>query len=243
MGTLASEGHHSFHYQSYTNYYYFWDFMIKENDSFKSLICWPFKDKDEWSNFFIKVKLTNESHLQTTELVRKNVEPVGYKKEWTNISKTIKNCEKTGKRFFMMPIMLHHPIMTGTHANIILVDTEEKIISLLEPHGRRKDNSTLDSIESAYYLSDKFLKKFFSKILDHYEYISPQNYMNSNSLQSRIDAGTGLCISWGILFVHYRILNLDKTLNQIIKYLDKKITKNFILKYVRLVEDTIKGKK
>ena len=32
--------------------------------------------------------------------------------------------------------MLTHPIMVGSHANIILVDTEEKIISLLEPHGK-----------------------------------------------------------------------------------------------------------
>jgi len=138
--------------------------------------------------------------------------------------------------------MLYHPIMQGTHANIILVDTKEKIISLLEPHGKRKDDSTIDSVESAYYLSDKYINKFFSKILEDYEYISPQTYMGPNSLQSRIDAGTGLCISWGILFIHYRLLNLDKSLKQIIKYLDKKITKKFILKYVRLIEDTIKGK-
>ena len=95
-----------------------------------------------------------------------------------------------------MPVMLYHPTMEGTHANVILVDTQSKIVSLLEPHGKRKFDSTLESIESAYFLSDKFIKKFFSKILEDYEYISPQSYMGSNSLQSRIDAGTGLCISW-----------------------------------------------
>ena len=130
MGTLASQGHGDFHYQAYSNYYHFWDLMINENENFNKLICWPFKDKEDWSNFFIKVKLEDDSKLQTTEVVKKNVEPVGYNKEWNNITKTIKNCETTGKRFFMIPIMLYHPIMEGTHANIILVDTKEKIISL-----------------------------------------------------------------------------------------------------------------
>lgn len=242
MGSLASEGTNFYHYQAYSNYYYFWDYLVKNDDLIKDLLCWPFEGKHDWNNFFIKVKLEDNTDMQTTELVKQNVEPVGYIKEWKNIAKTIKECKKSGKRFFMMPIMLTHPIMVGSHANIILVDTKEKIISLLEPHGKRKDDSTLESIDSAYFLSDKFIKKFFSKILNDYEYISPQDFMGSNSLQSRIDAGTGLCVTWGILFVHYRLLNLDKSLKQIIKYLDKKITKNFILKYVRLIEETIKGK-
>lgn len=243
MGTLASEGSNGdYHYQYYTNNYFFWNAIIRNNKNIKDILCWPFYDKTDWSNFFLKVNLNDNSQLNSTQIVKVNLQPVGFNKEWDNIKNTIRSCEK-GKRFFMMPVMLYHPMMDGTHANIILVDTEktQKKIMLLEPHGKRKDNSTLESIESAYFLSNKYIKKFFSKILPDYEYISPYGYMGSNSLQSRIDAGSGLCVTWGIMFVHYRLINLDKSIKQIIKYLDKKITKKFILKYVRFIEETIKA--
>ena len=42
-----------------------------------------------------------------------------------------------------------------------------------------------------------------------------------------------------MLFLHYRILNLDKSRKQIIKYMNT-FSKNFILRYVKHVEETLK---
>jgi len=240
LRTLATKGYYGdYHYQYYTNNYYFWDNYIKKNEKIREILCWPFNNKFDWSNFLLKVNLIDNTKINSSELVKINVEPLGFNKAWSNIANTIRNCEK---RFFMMPIMLSHPNMDGSHANIILVDTEksQKKIMLLEPHGKRRKLSTLDSVESGYFLSNRYLNKFFSKILPEYQYISPHLFMGSNSLQSRIDSGTGLCITWGILFVHYRLINLDKTIKQLINYLDKKITRKFILKYARFVEEIIK---
>ena len=61
-------------------------------------------------------------------------------------------------------------------------------------------------------------------------------------LQARLDAFSGLCVTWAILYMHYRLLNPDIDPKKLISYLDKKATKNFLLRYTKYVEDVLKHK-
>ena len=58
---------------------------------------------------------------------------------------------------------------------MIIIDTKRKTVELFEPHGKRSEDTTMDSLEGAYNISDKLLKKYFHKFFPDYKYISPQN--------------------------------------------------------------------
>ena len=91
-------------------------------------------------------------------------------------------------------------------------------------------------------VSDKLLKKMFSQVLPKYKYISPQTYLPTYGLQARIDAYTGLCVTWSIMYIHYRLLNPDINRKTLVRYMSK-LKKNFLLKYAKYVEETIKNDK
>ena len=55
-----------------------------------------------------------------------------------------------------------------------------------------------------------------------FKYIPPSEYEPKDGLQARLDAFSGLCVTWGILYLHYRVLNPDIQPKRLIDYLDKK---------------------
>ena len=122
-----------------------------------------------------------------------------------------------------------------------VIDLKEKSIELFEPHSKTTELSTLDSLEGAYTISNRLLRKTFSEILPKYSYIAPNDYLPRYGLQSKTDAYTGLCITWSMIYVHYRILNPEKSRKEIIKHMNK-IKRRFILRYAGYVEQLIKNK-
>ena len=44
------------------------------------------------------------------------------------------------------------------------------------------------------------------------------------------------------MYLHYRVLNPDVTSKDIVKHIKKKVNKQFLLKYAKYVEDTVKKK-
>ena len=240
FGTLASVGSVGYHYQAYDNIYEFFKIIKKKNKKIDNLLCFP-SDKNEWLNSFIKVNLDTDN-VKTSELVLRNMDLRDSTKNLESIYDLVKVCENKGKRFFICTVMLVVPGKPGSHANIIVIDLEEKTIELFEPHGKRTELSTLDSLEGAYMVSDKLLKKMFSQVLPKYKYISPQTYLPTYGLQARIDAYTGLCVTWSIMYIHYRLLNPDINRKTLVRYMSK-LKKNFLLKYAKYVEETIKNDK
>ena len=45
--------------------------------------------------------------------------------------------------------------------------------------------------------------------LPDFKYIPPSKYEPEEGLQARLDAYSGLCVTWSILYLHYRVLNPD----------------------------------
>jgi len=130
----------------------------------------------------------------------------------------------------------------GTHANIVLIDTIKKTVELFEPHGARDNKSELQSISRAYFKVSKNVHRFVRMNFRNYTYIPPSRYEPEEGLQARLDAYSGMCVTWAIIYLHYRILNPDVPPKKLIQYLDKRITRKVLLQYTRYVEEVLKGK-
>jgi len=239
LGSFETIGETNYHYQSYSNIYLFFTELIKKNNNFKKLLCFP-DNKNEWMNTFLTVNL-DDNDINSSELVIQNISFVGPEKNLNKILDMVLACENKGHRFFVLTVRLVVPGKSGSHANMLIIDLKAKKIELFEPHGKRSQTSTLDSLEGAYHISDKLLKKMFSKILPKYKYISPQFFLPIYGLQAKTDAYTGLCVTWAIMYLHYRLLNPNIKRNKIILHI-LKINQNFILRYVKYIEEIIKKK-
>ena len=120
------------------------------------------------------------------------------------------------------------------HANIAFIDNKNNKIEFYEPHGYAK--------KGIYLKKFNLLKEIFNKLLPKHSFINTVLYNKKTSFQSKLDPdeNTGFCIVWCILFIHFRLLNKDILLPKLMKYIDKTMTTNKLLKYARYVEETIK---
>ena len=91
-------------------------------------------------------------------------------------------------------------------------------------------------------LKKQYIHKFVKIYFSDYKYVPPTKYEPSEALQSRIDAFNGLCVTWSILYLHYRILNPDISPKRLTQYIDYNMNTNKLLRYTRYVEDIVKGK-
>ena len=131
----------------------------------------------------------------------------------------------------------------GKHANIAIINNIKNTIELYEPHGYRKNkNSEIAGNKGIYHKKVKLLKGIFENILPEHSFIDVVSMNPKTSFQTELDPdeNSGFCVTWCILFVHYRLLNLDILLSRLIKHIDKTINTTKLLKYAKHVEDTIK---
>ena len=124
----------------------------------------------------------------------------------------------------------------------ISFDTEFKRVELLEPHGYKSKDSTVEGISSAYYNKAKAIKHFFKKVMPNFKFINTVDIINKPSFQANFDAHSGYCVTWSILYAHYRILNPDVPLEKLIEYMDSKVNTQYLLKYAAYIEEVLKGK-
>lgn len=133
----------------------------------------------------------------------------------------------------------------GNHANIVIVNNIINTIEFFEPHGyRRNKNSEIAGNKGIYHKKVKLLKDIFENMLPEHSFIDIVSMNKKTSFQTELDPDehTGFCVMWCILFVHYRLLNLNILLSRLIKHIDKIMTTTKLLKYAKHVEDTIKQK-
>ena len=237
MGSMETLGEIHYHYQKYDNIFNFFDILMKKEKDIKSVLCIPDVGK-KWMRSFLKVVLSKED-LDTSELMMKNVKPVDPEVSIDLFNKMIKKCRK---RIIAVSVQLIVENKPGTHANMLILDTKKKTVELFEPHGKRSEQTTMDSLEGAYNISDKLLRKYFHKFFPDYKYISPQDFLPSYGFQAKLDAYNGLCVTWSTMYLHYRVLNPDLNSKQITQHIKKKVNKEFLLKYAKYVEETVKMK-
>ena len=235
LGSKASIGSIDYHYQKYYNTFAFIKKIIDKEDKLKNMVCIP--DTSDWLPSFVKLNFFKgidsiKPHLESV----KPVDPFVSK---DNFMEELNKCMV--KR--LVPISLEIVVPNvGTHANVIIIDTKKKTVELFEPHGARSNESELESISRAYFKVSKNVHKFVRMNLPEFTYIPPSKYEPEDGLQVRLDAFSGLCVTWSILYLHYRILNPDLNPKKLMEYLDKTFTIKKILRYTRYVEEVLKGK-
>ena len=237
MGSMETLGEIHYHYQKYDNIFNFFDILMKKDKNIKEVLCIPDVGR-KWMRSFLKVNL-NKDKLDTSELMMKNVKPVDPEVSIDLFNQMIKKCKK---RIIAVTVQLIVEGKPGTHANMLVIDAKKKTVELFEPHGKRSEQTTMDSLEGAYNISDKLLKKYFEKFFHDYKYISPKDYLPSYGFQAKIDAYSGLCVTWSTMYLHYRVLNPDSNSKEITKHIKKKVNKDFLLKYAKYIEQTVKHK-
>ena len=85
---------------------------------------------------------------------------------------------------------------------------------------------------------------FWKTILPDYKVINAVDYQSGTAFQAKYDPEnhSGYCVTWTILFVHYRLLNPDIKIESLIRYISDKINTKKLLKYAKYVEMNIKNK-
>lgn len=236
LGSKASLGDINYHYQKYYNTFAFLKKVIQSNEHLKNLVCIP-NVGSGWMESFLKVHFFKGATNVKSKL--DSVKPVDGMVSKQKFIDEIRRCMDHR----LIPINLEIVIPgTGTHSNIILIDTKKKTVELFEPHGARDNKSELESISRAYFKVSRNVHKFFKLYFPEYRYIPPNKYEPKEGLQMKLDAFSGLCVTWSILYLHYRILNPDVRPSKLIEYLEYKITRSILLRYTRYVEEVLKGK-
>ena len=234
-GSRASLGSINYHYQKYYNTFAFLKEILKSDPSLSKMVCIP--DVGEgWMQSFLKVHFFKSTKAGVFLDSVKPVDPMDSKETFVE---EIQRC--MSHRFIPISLEIIVP-RVGTHANVLLIDSKLNTVELFEPHGGRNSDSELESISRAYYKINKNIKRFFKQYFPRLKFISPSTYEPTEGLQARLDAFSGLCVTWSIMYLHYRILNPDVSPKKLVEYMEHRVTRPFLLKYTKYVEDTLKHK-
>lgn len=231
-GSRASIGSINYHYQEFSNTFTYFNILLKRNKKFRKLFCIP-DVSESWMRAFLiqEFKKIGDDNYETL-----SIRPIDNIIPIKDFIKKINDCLKTHQ---IVPI--NFTLATpeyGKHANMIIFDSKNKTIEHFEPHGYHEDSQW--SISRAYIKSMQGVKRFASKYYPNYKIITPKDYEPKNGLQATIDAFGGMCVSWSILYLNYRILNPDVPVKRLVRHINKKIKRNKLLRFTRYVELILK---
>ena len=70
--------------------------------------------------------------------------------------------------------------------------------------------------------------------------MSPHSYLPSYGMQIKYDAYNGLCVSWNILYIHYKLLNPNVDSKILAKHINAYMSLDKILRYAKYVKYILK---
>jgi len=238
MGTAETLGNMNYFYQKYSNIYEFFSYIINHNK-----VTGEYKMEDLCMPNFGNISFGTFAALQfdlDKEYSSNNPCPSDYKVSLSESLNSINKCLNSPDRFVVMSYQIVSDKYTISHANSILFDTKKKIVELFEPHGALTESTTMNGYVGAYKQIDKNLEIFIKKNFSKYKYVSPQAYLPSYGLQVKVDAYNGLCVTWNILYIHYKLLNPNISSKDLIKHINKYVKLDVILKYAKEVKYMLK---
>jgi hypothetical protein len=231
-GSRASLGKINYHYQEFGNTFTYFEILLKRSKRFRKLVCIP-NISSSWMKAFLVHEFIKKRESSYTFL---SVRPVDSTVKTLTFVRKIKECLKTHQ---IVPVSFTLEIPSfGKHANMIVFDSKHKTIEHFEPHGFHEDSQW--SISRAYTKAIIGVKKFALNYFSDYSVISPKDYEPKNGLQATIDAYSGMCVTWSILYLNYRILNPEVPSKKLVRHINKKIKRNTLLKFTRYVELVLK---
>ena len=147
------------------------------------------------------------------------------------VLKELERCFLKSKSRFTVGI-LSIKLDTGkSHANALIFDAENKILTRFEPHGANLDiNYDVGDL-------DRQIKKWTEKNMEGWSYTAPIHFCPTVGPQGKEyksyfddkmkaiygsdlskEAG-GFCSAWSLLFLHYRLVNPDLSDKEIVEYM------------------------
>ena len=196
---------------------------------------WPDADIKKYIGIISKLGVSKDKKKLNVKIWLENFLSNGGKLSGKDVYK--KNLINIKERFIPISVEVF------SHGNMILVDNKLKQVELFEPHGYKKDESTPSDHVSHYHAKEKVLKAFFKKMLPKYKFINASNILKRPAFQRLYDSGRGFCATWCAIYFHYRILNPDKKLKDILERIDEFIDTDKLLRYAKYMENILKGKK
>jgi hypothetical protein len=158
-----------------------------------------------------------------------------------NMDKAIDNVLKFKKYLIIYITICNNFLKNTSHANILLIDKEKKLIIHFEPHGSYKKSEEYKYYGNFY----DTLKKYFSNILKNYKYIPPTNFLpifgyqnmynESNRYVRKFGDLDGYCSAWCFWFIELYIINNKYNLKDLVNKSIKKLinTKYTIFEHIR----------
>tara|TARA_B100000900_G_scaffold386548_1_gene377100 strand:+ start:684 stop:1487 length:804 start_codon:yes stop_codon:yes gene_type:complete len=230
-GSMASLGNIDYHYQEFSNTFNYFNILLKRNKRFRKFICIP-DVGESWMRAFLVQEFTEKSDKYDIM----SIKPVD---NFISIKYFVKKLNKCLRSHQIVPVNFTLELPNyGKHANMIVFDSKKKTIEHFEPHGFHEDSQW--SISRAYLKSISGVKRFSLKYFPGYRVISPKDFEPRNGLQSTIDAFSGMCVTWSILYLNYKILNPTIPIKILVRHINKKIKRNELLRFTRYVELTLK---
>jgi len=228
---------------------------LNKNFNCSLLLEYPLTNNKDIENHYMKMGLNYNfkidfSNIEIIWSYMKLIYP-------TNFDSILKNKIKNAN-FIVIPlgIEINNNLQGSAHANIIIIDVDNKTIERFEPNGHNPPNGF-------YYnpnLLNKYLLNKFSQILPDYKYISPDKYLPTIGFQmyeiieehkcKKIGDPNGFCAIWCIWWAEQRINNsslepslLAEELIKKIKFSNKsfkKLIRNYSMNIVNLRDDYLK---
>lgn len=195
--------------------------LVKKYDTLDTSITKDFIINQNVSSYYKKIGIVKELtgdylNFELFWLFHKDIWP-------TSIDKSIERFVSSDKKIFAIPVGID--LENGSHANVIIIDKQLKLIERFEPNGAD------EPIGFAYNknLLDFKIKTYFEKYFPDYEYLEPDKFippigfqmleMIENKKRKRIGDPGGFCVGWCLWYLEQRLkyfIHPKKLINKLI---------------------------
>jgi hypothetical protein len=238
MGTAETMGNMNYFYQKYSNIFEFFNYIINHykvtGEYTLEGLCVPAFGTIQSGTFAaLQFNLDEDYSIN-------NPKPSDSSISLPYALQSISNCLNTPDRFVVLSYQIVSQKFSISHANSIIIDKKLKIVELFEPHGALTETTTMNGMVGAYKQIDKNIEKFIAANFQGYKYRPPSEYLPSFGLQVKVDAYNGLCVTWNILYIHYKLLNPDVPSKTLISHINRYTKLDVILRYAKHVKYMLK---
>ena len=234
MGTAETLGDMNYYYQKYSNIAQFFYYIIDHYNVTKEYtlerLCMPsFGELNTGSYASLVYNVDHDYNIN-------NPRPTSHNVLLNDAIYEINKCLENNDRFVVLSYQIISHQFNISHANTIIFDKKLQVVELFEPHGALTESTTMNGMLGAYIKIDANLNKFLSVYFPTYIYQSPKEYLPSYGLQVKIDAYNGLCVTWNMIYIHYKLMNPDVPSKILINHINKYIKLDELLRYAKYVK-------
>lgn len=146
-----------------------------------------------------------------------------------DVEEKLYECEESGKRFIIINLHLNNNIENHAHSNILILDTEQKIMERFETYGKIPNMSLFEGPMFDEDDIDERIKRIIADPLE-YTYIKPLDFCPIRSFQEIQETDEhglqNMCQAWTIWYADMRLrypdMDRQKLVDKLLKIKDKK---------------------